>query len=66
MVITAKVVVGLASVVAVWLTLVLTLFSGTGPAGHRPGLLPDIVSTAPATVQGDVSAQNTLRNGRPR
>ena len=52
--------------VAVWLILALTLFSGTGPAGHRPGLRSDAVSTAPATVPGDVSAQNTLGDGRPR
>ena len=64
--ITAKVVVGLASVVAVWLALALTVFSGTGPAGHRPDLRPDVVSTAPAAVPGDVSAQNTLGDGRPR
>jgi hypothetical protein len=63
---TAKVVVGLASVVAVWLTLALTLFSGTGPGGPRPGLLPDVVSTAPATVPEDVRARSILGDGRPR
>jgi hypothetical protein len=63
---TVRVVVGLASMVAVWLILALTLFSGTGPAGHRPGLRSDVVSTGPATVPGDVSAQNTLSDGRPR
>jgi hypothetical protein len=62
---TVKVVAGLVSVVAVWLTLALTLFSGTGATGHRPGLRPDVVSTTPATVPGDVSAQDTPGDGRP-
>jgi hypothetical protein len=63
---TARVVVGLATMVAVWLILALTFFSGTGPAGHLPGLRSDLVSTAPTTVPGDASAQSALRDGRPR
>ena len=57
---------GLASMVAIWLILALTVFSGTGPADHLPDLRSDVVSTAPATVPGDVSAQNTHGDGRSR
>jgi hypothetical protein len=62
---TAKVVVGVASVVAVWFTLAITLFSGTGPAVPRPELHPGVVSTTSTTVPGDVSAQDPLSDARP-
>jgi len=60
------VIVGLASMVGTWLILALIGLLGDGPSHHLPGLRSDVVSTAPATVPADVSAQNTLSDGRPR
>jgi hypothetical protein len=47
-----KVVVGITGLVAVWLILATTLFSGTGSVEPRPGQRPAIFNTVPAPESG--------------
>jgi hypothetical protein len=50
-----KIVIGVVSLVAVWLTLAITLFAGTGSVEPRPDQHPTIVSTVPA-VESEADA----------
>jgi hypothetical protein len=51
-----KIVVGVVSLVAVWLTLATTLFAGTGSVEPRPGQHPTVVRTVPAVdSEGDAT-----------
>ena len=58
---TAKTVIGLIGVVAVWLALATTLFSGIGPTGSAPSVVREI----PVVGAADPSVSQTLVGSPP-
>jgi hypothetical protein len=59
-----KIVIGVVSLVAVWLTLATTLFAGTGSVEPRPGQHPTIVRTVPA-LESEGDATDLTIDGSP-
>jgi hypothetical protein len=59
-----KIVIGVVSLVAVWLTLATTLFAGTGSVEPRPGQHPTIVRTVPA-LENEGDATDLTIDGNP-
>jgi hypothetical protein len=60
----AKIVIGLMSLVIVWLTLATTLFAGTGPARPRPDPRPSVISTVPGLGPDAGSATPEAKHDR--